>query len=85
MIQTGAGSGGYTIDFAFRRGATQEAFVAELKCEIELINYRFLRLEESEQIQHHREKAAFQAFLNVAHSPSAQCVKIKRQDAAVAG
>ena len=59
--------------------------MAELKCEIEFNNYRFLRLEGSAQVQHHREKGAFQAFLDVAQAPDSRRVAIKGKTVPVDG
>lgn len=84
-IYPASGSRGYTIDFALRQKASGEVYVAELKCEIEFNNYRFLRLEGSKQIQHHLDKAAFQAFLELAQAPDSGRVVIKGKVVQVGG
>lgn len=64
--------GGSTLDFTLRHKGTGKAYVAELKCEIEYQNYRYLVLTNAKQLDHHN-KPAFFAFLDAAAgSPNQQ-------------
>lgn len=56
---------GSTLDFTFRSRETGKVYVAELKCEIEYQDYRYLVLAESRQLGHHS-KPAFAALLAAA-------------------
>ena len=56
---------GSTLDFTLRHRSTSKVYVAELKCEIEYQNYRYLVLSDVAQLAHHN-KAAFLALLDVA-------------------
>ena len=63
---------GSTLDFTLRHKATGKAYVAELKCEIEYQNYKYLVLSDIKQLAHHS-KAAFFALLDAAaRSPEQQ-------------
>lgn len=61
---------GSTLDFTLRHRATGKTFVAELKCELEYENYRYLRLSEPGQLGHHT-STAFKKLLTVASHPHA--------------
>lgn len=61
---------GHTLDFTLRHRQTGKIFVAEMKCELEFENYRYLRLTGAWQLQHHR-GAAFQKLLRLAGEPGA--------------
>jgi hypothetical protein len=63
----------YTLDFLFQKG--RRHFVAEMKCEVEYRNYRFWRLAQPEQLDHHKKKKAFQLFLRLSKDASAVLVK----------
>lgn len=63
-----------TLDFTLESNATGEVFVAEMKCELEFENYRYLRLESPSQLTHHQ-GAAFRRFLDVARTPERYHVK----------
>lgn len=56
---------GHTLDFTLRNRETGKVFVAEMKCELEFKNYRYLRLIGA---WHHR-GAAVQKFLRLAKDP----------------
>lgn len=56
---------GSTLDFTLRLKATGKSYVAELKCEIEYQNYKYLVLSDIQQLTHHN-KAAFFALLDAA-------------------
>lgn len=63
---------GSTLDFTLRHKATGKSYVAELKCEIEYQNYKYLVLSDIKQLAHHN-KAAFFALLDAAtRSPEQQ-------------
>jgi hypothetical protein len=61
---------GHTLDFTLRHRKTGKVFVAEMKCELEFENYRYLRLTGAWQLQHHR-STAFQKLLHLAKDPGA--------------
>jgi hypothetical protein len=56
---------GSTLDFTLRHKSTGKKYVAELKCEIEYQNFRYLVLTDSKQLDHHK-KPAFSALLDAA-------------------
>ena len=56
---------GYTLDFTLRHKNSGKTYVAELKCEIEYQNFKYLVLSDVKQLDHHN-KAAFFALLDVA-------------------
>lgn len=56
---------GYTLDFTFRCRDTGKIYVSEMKCELQYRNYKFLRLENPDQLHHHK-KPAFHSFLDLA-------------------
>jgi hypothetical protein len=60
---------GHTLDFTFRHIGTGKVFIAEMKCELSLDNYRYLILEDARQLEHHLGKTAFQKFLQAAREP----------------
>lgn len=77
---------GHTLDFTLRHRETGKIFVAEMKCELEFQNYRYLRLNDAWQIEHHR-NPAFLKFLDLAKHPEVYRVKVRgleiRADGAV--
>jgi hypothetical protein len=64
-LRTDGQNSGSTLDFAFRSRETGEVYVAELKCEIEYQDYKYLVLAASHQLDHHS-KPAFAALLGAA-------------------
>lgn len=66
-----------TLDFTFEERASGRRFVAEMKCEIEYQNYRFLSLTSPQQLNHHC-KPAFAAFLAAAREPAGREVRVQR-------
>lgn len=63
---------GSTLDFTFRHKTSGQIYVAELKCEIEYQNYKYLVLSDAKQLVHHN-KSAFTALLDAAtQSPERQ-------------
>ncbi len=57
----------YSLDFLFLQNG--RAYVAEMKCEIRYQNYRFWRLTESGQLDHHKNKKAFELFCDCPKIP----------------
>ena len=66
---------GHTLDFTLRDRASGRIYVAEMKCELEFESYRYLRLMQPEQIEHHRGDA-FRKFLAVAGNPRGLQVRV---------
>ena len=64
LRMAGAESGS-TLDFTLRSRDTGKVYVAEMKCEIEYQDYRYLVLSEPQQLAHHT-KPAFAVFLAAA-------------------
>ncbi|MFO7294702.1 MAG: hypothetical protein C0P72_001645 [Clostridia bacterium] len=75
---------GHTLDFTLRHRETGKIFVAEMKCELEFQNYRYLRLSDPWQIEHHQNQA-FLKFLNLAKHPQIYKVKVRGQEIYVDG
>lgn len=75
---------GHTLDFTLRHRGTGRIFVAEMKCELEYQNYRYLRLNEPWQVEHHK-NAAFLKFLSVAKCPQSYKVKVRGREICVDG
>ena len=75
---------GHTLDFTLRHRATGNLYVAEMKCELELDHYRYLRLTDAGQIRHHR-GVAFQKFLQLARQPDALAVRVGGRPVRVRG
>lgn len=72
----------YTLDFLLERNGLW--YVSEMKCEIQYQNYKYWRLVDPEQLEHHKRKRAFQLFL--ALSANCDAVPVKAgQDISVAG
>jgi len=64
---------GHTLDFTLRDRKTSKTYVAELKCELEYDNYRFLRLTDASQLAHHQGDA-FRKLLDLAKDCS--CIPV---------
>jgi hypothetical protein len=75
---------GHTLDFTLRDRQTSKTYVAELKCELEYDNYRFLRLTNASQLAHHQ-GAAFGKLLNLAKDRSCIPVTVGGKPMAVDG
>lgn len=75
---------GYTLDFALQSRHKQQTFVAELKCELEYRNYRYLRLTDVRQLEHHT-KPAFRVLLEAASDPTSVRVKISSKPVCING
>ncbi len=65
----------HTLDFTLRDRETSKTYVAEMKCELAYDNYRYLRLVEPRQLDHHV-GAAFLRFLEVAREGHGLTVKV---------
>jgi hypothetical protein len=76
-----------TLDFTLRRRDTSQAFVAEMKCELQYQGYRFLRLTNITQLEHHTEapSPAFRWFLRLARNPEAFDVRVMNKQVAIDG
>jgi hypothetical protein len=74
-LRTELSKNGCTLDFTFK-AADNQLYVVELKSELEFQNYKYLKLEEPSQLEHHRKKRAFNRFLDMAKNPSAYLVTI---------
>lgn len=66
---------GHTLDFTFRSRETGKVYVAELKCEIEFMGYRYMRLQSGEELRHHSGEA-FRKLLLAAKDPKAVEVSV---------
>ena len=75
---------GSTLDFTLRSKATGKVYVAELKCEIEYQDYRYLVLAGPKQLDHHN-KAAFAALLAVAAKDQDQRAYVGKKEVAIDG
>ncbi|MGB9825194.1 MAG: hypothetical protein ACPLRU_00855 [Desulfofundulus sp.] len=75
---------GHTLDFTLRHRETGRVFVAEMKCELEFENYRYLQLTGAWQLKHHQ-KPAFQKFLRLARDPGAFAVQVGGREVQVSG
>jgi hypothetical protein len=74
-----------TLDFALAPAGGGLPLVTEMKCEIAFENFRYLRLENSGQLDHHRGKAAFDWFMDLARNPQQHPVKIGGEETSVGG
>jgi hypothetical protein len=83
-IKRGSQRTGSTVDFTLRHKQTGHSYAAELKCEIEYQNYRYLVLSDPEQLDHHK-KEAFTEFLDLAARSQDQHVFVKGQEIKVDG
>lgn len=73
----------YTLDFTFCKDGRY--FIAEMKCELEYDNYRYLRLVSPRQLDHHKNKPAFREFLRFNKDPSAAKVYLRGKELEVSG
>lgn len=74
----------HTLDFTLRDRRTGFTYAAEMKCELSYEGYRYLRLVDCEQLQHHA-GAAFQRFLELAHPDHRLTVKVSGRPLPVDG
>ena len=75
---------GHTLDFTLKDKQTGKIFVAEMKCEIEYRNYKYLELINAQQLKHH-EKDAFHALLSIAKYPCSYKTSVKTEEIKVDG
>lgn len=75
----------HTLDFTFRHRADGRVFVAEMKAELEWEGYRYLRLVDAAQIEHHERSAAFQKLIATARNSEAVSVRVGGKPVAVSG
>lgn len=75
---------GHTLDFTLCHRQTGKIFVAEMKCELEFQNYRYLRLTGAWQLEHHR-NTAFLKFLHLAKHPGSYKIKVRGHEVGVEG
>jgi hypothetical protein len=83
-VGASGGARGHTLDFTLRDRATGQTYVAEMKCEIQFEQYRYLRLIRPDQLDHHS-SPAFRAFLEVATNPGDHAVSVGGAPVAVDG
>lgn len=75
---------GYTLDFTFRSKNDGLVYIAEMKCELEYENYRYLTLESPSQLDHHS-KEAFRIFLDAPQNMSQYAVTVKGRSQTING
>lgn len=75
---------GSTLDFTMRNKSTGKTYVAELKCEIEYQNFKYLVLSSAKQLDHHN-KAAFVALLDAAVGNADQQVFVQGSELPIDG
>jgi hypothetical protein len=73
-----------TLDFLLAARSGGHLFVAELKCELEYQNYKYLALADPSMLEHHR-KPAFELLLQTAADPAQVDVKTSKGPSAVHG
>ena len=60
---------GCTLDFTLESKSDGQAYITEMKCELEYLDYQFLTLKSPKDLEHHSNRA-FQRFLDAAENPS---------------
>jgi hypothetical protein len=75
---------GYTLDFALQSKNDGKVYLAEMKCEMEFENYRYLTLELPIQLDHHKQPA-FHRFLDAAQNPNQYMVTVKGRPQTING
>lgn len=56
---------GHVLDFTLRDSASGGLYVAEMKCELEYERYRYLQLNDPEQVgRHEKESRVFRKFID---------------------
>lgn len=78
------GDQGYTLDFMLCRKDDGQCFIAEMKCELEYKNYRYLRLNDAGQLAHHKGRA-FRLLLQEAGQPGLLTVQVGGEQVASSG
>lgn len=75
----------HTLDFTLEGRADGRRFIAELKCEIQFENYRYMTLSGPGQVEHHESGAAFTKLTRMARDPRSHRVTINGKEQAIAG
>jgi hypothetical protein len=65
------------LDFTFKSRKDKLIYIVELKCELERRNYKFLKLKDISQLEHHQKKKAFDRFVKIAKNPNPYKVTTK--------
>ena len=79
-------SRGHTLDFTLRDSASGRLYIAEMKCELEYENYRYLQLTGPEQVRHHEKNGtAFRKFMEAARDPNAIPVTVNGNPVEISG
>jgi hypothetical protein len=65
----------YTLDFALEEKEGKRIYIAEMKCELEYQNYKYLELNKYEQLDHHTGEA-FNRFISFASNPKKYKVNV---------
>ncbi len=73
-----------TLDFTFATKDGSLVYVAEMKCELEYQNYRYMKLTDPAQLDHHN-KPAFKMLLTAAAEPDQVTATIRSGSVAVHG
>jgi hypothetical protein len=60
----------WTLDFTLEDRRNGQVFVVEMKCEIELLKFKYFILERDDHLNHHTKRAFVHAFLGAAKSPN---------------
>ena len=71
---------GKTLDFTLKNVKTGEIYVTEMKCELQYMNYKYLKLQLPEQIYRHENKDAFKWFLKLGKEPDTFEIKVQNND-----
>jgi len=75
---------GHTLDFTLQDRVSGKIYAAEMKCEIEYMNFRYFVLEEKHQLDHHK-KPAFDVFLEAARNPQGMSVRVQGKPVEIDG
>jgi hypothetical protein len=75
---------GKTLDFTFRSKADNRIYIAEMKCWLEYENYKYLTLNEPEQLRG-CDNEAFRLFLKAAKEPSQATVTVNSKPQRIDG
>lgn len=75
---------GSTLDFCFVHKSSAKKYVVEMKCELQYENYRYLTLDNAQQLKHH-DKRAFRDFLRASKRPHQASVKVHGKPVVIDG
>ena len=75
----------HTLDFTLRHRRSGKTYASEMKCELELANYRYLTLVDSAQVEHHKQSQAFSKVLALANGTKAFDVRCQGESMPVDG